>query len=371
MNARPERGSVRLQGGRWVLRRRVDGRETRIHLGTKKQLSSLTAARAEADARLQAIHGTARSSGERITLEAFAPFFLQDVCAQKKPATRATYASVFSQHLLPELGGLALIDIGPREITLLISRLEKKSLNPRTVRLALTVLAFALSQALANGYAARLPELKRLRLGAKRVAAAPPRRFTLGEINRILELAAQPWRALFTLLAFTGMRCGEALGLAWRHIDFGAQLITLDRAAYMGRIQATKSAGSVATLRMPDRLAAELRDLQGEFHLSGDPEDLLFPSRRDVARPIWSSVVRRHLRALLDALGIAPAGLHAFRHTFATELMRQGTPVSVVKQLLRHADIKTTERYMAVTSLDQRAAADRFAAHFTLEGKNG
>jgi integrase len=353
------KGTVRQErSGNYTLRLRAAGRERRIPLGHFK---SAKQARSAADARLVALNLAGPSAGELITLNRWAPIFLGEVCAQKKPATVAGYRSIMRCRLLPLLGGKTVAEIASRDFTKLVAELEKDGKAPRTVRLTVTVLAHAIRAAVDNGYAGRVPDLKHLRLGAKRSAVAEMRCFTPEETSRILKAAPYPWRALYALLAYTGMRCGEALGLEWRHIDFAAKQITIGQGAYMGVVQSTKSAGSATTLPMPDVLARELAEWTYQ-RPEGDSGGLLFASPRDPKKPIWSSGVRRsHFAPLLKKLGIPPAGLHAFRHGFATQLFALGTPATVVKELLRHADMKTTLRYAHVTREDQRTAAEAFS----------
>ncbi|MGH9644174.1 MAG: tyrosine-type recombinase/integrase [Terriglobales bacterium] len=372
MSSRYQRGSLRRERGRWILRRRLEGRETRLVVGLAADLRTRASARREADAKLDALNAGARSEGERITLRRYAPFFLEEVCAQKKPSSRAGYTSAFEQHLLPAFGAKALADIGPREFTHLVAKLERAELKPRTVRAVVTVLAIALRKAADHGYAARAPDLRGLRLGAKRIVQAPRRAFTLAEIARILAAAAFPWRALYALLAFTGLRCGEALGLPWRAIDFETGQLVLEQAASMGRIQSTKSSGSAAQRPVHEQLLEILGEfrtwcMQMAFERDGasalpQPEELLFPSPLDPSRPRWSSGVRRaHFAPLLHELGIAPAGLHAFRHSYAMGLFNLGCSAPVVQQMLRHSDIKTTLLYTHVTPQDQRNASEAWA----------
>lgn len=65
-------------------------------------------------------------------------------------------------------------------------------------------------------------------------------------------------------------------------------------------------------------------------------------------------------RAAKDA-GLPPGKkqhVHTLRATFATKLLGEGVPISVVSRLLGHAQIGTTARYLAVTDDDRRRAVD-------------
>lgn len=67
-------------------------------------------------------------------------------------------------------------------------------------------------------------------------------------------------------------------------------------------------------------------------------------------------------RAGLDAKAFHP---HAFRHFFAKEALKSsGYDVSLVCDLLGHADIKTTSKYLKLTQAEQRQGLDRIVNWF-------
>jgi integrase len=66
----------------------------------------------------------------------------------------------------------------------------------------------------------------------------------------------------------------------------------------------------------------------------------------------------RVLAPLLKRLGIAHAGLHAFRHARCTQLRRQNTPGDLQRKRLGHSSLRTGDRYSHVREeLEFRRAA--------------
>lgn len=50
---------------------------------------------------------------------------------------------------------------------------------------------------------------------------------------------------------------------------------------------------------------------------------------------------------------------HSLRHTFGTECAKRGVPIPTLRDLMGHTDVKTTLRYVTVTSDDRRNAIQR------------
>jgi integrase len=161
-------------------------------------------------------------------------------------------------------------------------------------------------------------------------------------------------RFLFALLAETGMRLGEALGV--RIADF-----TLGRGgtAYVDVVPREDNPnGARVKMMRPRRIyvGADLERLIGDYltYLAGRSADLGLPLSSDslllvnVSRPPWLAALREGtVRDKVEALqrrGIGPTGWtpHWFRHSHATALLLAGTPEWMVSRRLGHAHVQTT-----------------------------
>ena len=90
--------------------------------------------------------------------------------------------------------------------------------------------------------------------------------------------------------------------------------------------------------------------------------DLVFVNYR-TGEPIKNSSYDTHLYKLCEKAGIAPFGMHALRHTYATRAIERGMQPKVLQQLLGHASIKTTmDKYVHVSDDSMQNAVRLFEA---------
>lgn len=361
-----QRGAIDCRAGRWSLRLRYQEQvgkhwKTRVRryaLGTTKTIQTKGAARLEAD-RLLARMGKSVSTGRSVAFDEFAKVYLRTQVAALSQPTISSYKSILTKYLVPHFRDTLLGDIAGAAPAALVAALMEKGLNRRAIARAVSIVSRMIDCADAMGYSVTI-----LNRRAYKLPPAPPRRderaFTAEESRRIIREASYPWRALFALMAYAGLRCSEALAIEWRDIDLANNLIRIRQATAFGKIKAVKSANSAAEIPIGPSLTAVLKGYRlHRMYLGGAvamESDLVFPSPR--GRPYWSSGVRRgHLAPLLVRLKIPPGSLHAFRHGCATNLFASGIPANVVRTMLRHGDIKTTLRYSHVNSEDMRRAA--------------
>src|SRR5664279_4246288 len=166
-------------------------------------------------------------------------------------------------------------------------------------------------------------------------------------------------RFLLVLLAETGMRVGQALGL--RHEDFIShrkELRIVPRADNANGARAKTC--DVHTIPISTGLArlytAYMFDEYGECE-----SDYVFVNlfAQPYGRPLRYQAVHQLIRTLRARTGIE-FSLHMLRHSRATDLLRHGVGVDVVARLLTHRSSTTTSQtYIHLDVDDLRAELDR------------
>lgn len=80
------------------------------------------------------------------------------------------------------------------------------------------------------------------------------------------------------------------------------------------------------------------------------PAPYLFPTQSK--RPLDPDVARRVLHKAAEAAGLDSKQVtpHVLRHSFATELLDNGTELRVIQVLLGYNNIQTTTRYAQVST---------------------
>jgi integrase len=149
-------------------------------------------------------------------------------------------------------------------------------------------------------------------------------------------------RALILLLAYTGLRWGEAAALRVGRVDLAKRRIRVATTFYeVGGVQheGLPKTGKRRTVPIPASLVPELRRIIGT---RGDHE-LVFTTAR--AQPLRANNWRvREFNAGVNAAKLNVPGLtpHKLRHTAASLAIAAGADVKVLQQMLGHADASMT-----------------------------
>ena len=149
--------------------------------------------------------------------------------------------------------------------------------------------------------------------------------------------------ALISVLAYAGLRPGEALGLRWG--DIRERTILIQRSVSLGEEADTKTRQH-RTVRLLAPLAADLRSWR---MADGRPDDdeLVFPGKNGLpwTQAAYQSWRRRAFKRAVEAAGLAHARPYDLRHSFASLLLHEGRSVIYVARQLGHDARLTLTRY--------------------------
>jgi integrase len=186
--------------------------------------------------------------------------------------------------------------------------------------------------------------------------------FDAVQVGQIIAVAKEPFSTMFAVLGMTGLRAGEMLGLKVSDLDFERKVIHVRRSIDFRtkKEQTPKSKGSASDVPMPRALEIRLRDFL-RSHYRENLNSYLFANRNGNSFSV-GKVSEYGLWPVLTRLKIESAGLHAFRHAAASEMLEEGAALSVVQRQLRHRDARTTlQKYGHVVGDAQRRAIDTLA----------
>jgi integrase/recombinase XerD len=183
----------------------------------------------------------------------------------------------------------------------------------------------------------------------------PRRVLTTREVARVL---AQPNtataqgrrdRALLEVFYSAGLRLAEATALGVHDLDLSGGFVRVARGkGGRGRVSPL-GASAVAALR------AYLETRRTWLEVAGRSESALWLSPIKPHGPLKKEAVALVVRRCAVRAGVGGASAHAWRHTCATHLMREGAAVAYVQRLLGHRSLKTTQIYTRVEVGEVRA----------------
>ena len=167
----------------------------------------------------------------------------------------------------------------------------------------------------------------------------PPRRacYTRQEIEEVLDNCNSDIQWLLIKIAFdTGMRINELRNLSLSQIHGR-------RINFIGK--GTKEREVYLTVAANERLLEYI-----EKH--PEIEDRIWMNERGY--PMSVDTIRRIMREAFVRCGHDDFYPHALRHSFGSDIQKQGADIFVIKEMMGHSNIATTQKYLH--SLDGQLA---------------
>ncbi len=175
---------------------------------------------------------------------------------------------------------------------------------------------------------------------------------------------APVWGTLFTFLAWSGARVGEALALRWSDIVYSKSKINISRlldsttGKIYERTKGQREGGKYELLLLP-RVAEALQKWRA---ISPKPaqDDLVFVDAGGRVLNYWKAH-GAHVKAI-SAAKVPSISLHGLRHVFASNSRKAGMSREDIREVLGHEDARTTDIYIDddIESLVEKARRLRF-----------
>jgi integrase len=207
------------------------------------------------------------------------------------------------------------------------------------------------------------------------------------ELRQVLKACKDYHISIYTvvkLLQYSGLRPGEARGLRWEDVDFKEGLIHVRQAATQERegmtlesrgtirtvIGTTKTPYSIRKIPVNDEVLTILKEWQEYVKSDKGYEkarkcEYVFPSTR--GGMLGKTGFSIKFRKAMQQAGLHGRGyeLYTFRHTFCTNLIKQGVDIPTVQRLM--GDNTTDVILKIYTSVEERdlvSATERLRGYF-------
>ena len=279
-------------------------------------------------------------------------------------STRSRYQTAIDAHILPRWGDYRLSQIHYEDIQDWVGELSQ-TLAADTVRKTFRVFSQSLSFAVNSKRLAVNPAVG---VELPVVTVEEMRFLTHQQVEAVGERIRADLVVLVFLLAYTGLRFGEAAALTVRMVDLGkrrirvaASVTRVDGVMVWGTTKGRKARSVPIPAFLAPLLAAQMRGKK--------PRDLVFTNLS--GEVIAPGVLRRPLARAAAEIGVEGFRIHDLRHTAASLAIAAGADVKVLQEMLGHESAtETLNRYghMFPDRLDLVAEALNSARERELSG---
>jgi len=359
MSTRFQTGYVRLVGKKWYgrYRRDIAGQEEReqpmVVLGNKTEMTKSQAKKKLLDI-IEKEGLNNPNFLENLTVPALTFSAVADAWELKrlpllKESTRYSAPIINTKYLRPFFGTMPLEVIKTGVINDWIADVTKQGRHPKTVHNL-----WKQFRAIMNWHAQQNDEPKRAWYPSLPIIPEKEQRwFTQAETRQVVAAAKGPYKVLFHLAGFSGLRSGELTGLHVEDIDFVRGVVRVRRSVWRGLEVSTKTKKGYRDVFIDLNTAQMVKEYLGDRRTGR-----VFQTKNGT--PLENhNIVRQVLKPICKRLGIASGGMHAFRHGRVSHLQASNVPSDFTKNQVGHSSLRTTSGYTHFTEQFFRDTVER------------
>ncbi|MGA4718824.1 tyrosine-type recombinase/integrase [Fictibacillus nanhaiensis] len=361
------------ENGTWEYRVRYKDRSSQKHkekskrgFKTKKE-AQLAAAKVEMDLDY---YGFSEDGNEMVD-----KYFENWLEVYKKPHVKPITYSLQERNvrlnILPKWQGYKLKEIERTEYQRWINTL-RETYTEGTVRRIHSIMNSAMNDAVHEFRIIKENPITRISVPKDNQDDKEVKFFTIHQLEHFLSKVKAPQKnakyqhsiqyyVLFTLLARTGIRIGEALALTWDDIDLDGKKLNINKTLvyptnskpYLSTPKSKKSKRSIGLDDQTLQLLKKHRINRSEVYLrymNYKKADTNIVFHQHEGRWLRTNVVREYFKEICKRINLPVLSPHALRHSHAVHLLEAGASLKYVSERLGHSSIKTTaDTYLHVT----------------------
>jgi len=284
------------------------------------------------------------------------------------------YRRKIDRHIVPAIGHLRIRRLRAHHLETLYNRMlhptdGRRALAPKTVLEVHLIIRSALQDAAKRGLVNRNVALVAHAPKLRAIPKVEPQAWTAQQLQAFLQAAAgHRLFPAFWVLASTGMRRSELLGLRWDDVDFKKARVSVNRGLVAVAYELHESRGKTPNSRRAiDLDPTTIRVLKAwrewqrtEQEAAGVQSERWLFTTTD-GKPVHPHSISQTFERIAAKAEVPRIRLHDIRHTHGTLLIKAGVPVKVVSERLGHGNPAfTIDTYQHVLPGMQAEAARIF-----------
>lgn len=287
-----------------------------------------------------------------------------------KESTFATTKRIVNEHVVKELGNIYLDKLSVIQCQKAVDKWFRDA--PGTYKKYIFYTSDAIEYAIKLEIIDKKPMKNVVRPKVKNVHKEFTNFYSKEELQRFLQYAKsynQKAYTFFRLLAYTGLRRGEALALKWSDIDFKENVVSVKRTLTKGLgnkviVQTPKTSSSYRKVAIDRNTASVLKEWKQEQRkqqivININQDQVIF-NRGKESIPLSDGCIVNWNNIISKQAKLKRITIHGFRHTNASLLFEAGVSMKDVQTRLGHKSVKTTmDIYTHVSKQHQNKAVEK------------